>query len=99
MLLVYDGTSECPYLPSRISRTPLKYPIRPLTPDEVDRRLAAGYRRQGVLLYHMACPNCEACEPIRLPVERFYPSKTQRRVLRRGQAFFDIEIGTPEYSE
>lgn len=99
VLLVHDGTSECPYLPGRIARTPMEYPIRPLTADEVDRRLAAGYRRQGMLLYHVDCPDCRACEPIRLHLETFRPNKTQRRVLRRGREFFEVEVGPPEYSD
>jgi arginyl-tRNA--protein-N-Asp/Glu arginylyltransferase len=99
VLLVHDGTSECPYLPNRIARTPMQYPIRQLLPDELDRRLAAGYRRQGVLLYNVECPSCRACEPIRLHVDTFRPNKTQRRISRRGQAFFDVEVGEPEFSE
>lgn len=99
VLLVHDGTSECPYLPDRTARTPMQYPIRPLTPDEVDRRLAAGYRRQGALLYNVACPSCRACEPIRLRPDTFRPNKTQRRIYRRARAFFDVELGPPEYSD
>jgi leucyl-tRNA---protein transferase len=99
VLLVHDGVSECPYLPDRIARTPMEYPIRALLPDEVDRRLAAGYRRQGMLLYHVDCPDCRACEPIRLRVDTFRPNKTQRRVQRRGRAFFEVEVGSPEYSD
>ncbi len=99
VLLVHDGTSECPYLPNRIARTPMEYPIRHLLPDEVDRRLSAGYRRQGVLLYHVACDTCSACEPIRLSPATFQPNKTQRRVFRRGAALFRVEVGPPEYSD
>lgn len=99
VLLVHDGTSECPYLPDRISRTPMQFPIRSLTPDEVDRRLAAGYRRQGVLLYNVECPSCRACEPIRLVVDTFRPSRTQKRIERRASKLFRIEIGPPEYSD
>lgn len=99
VLLVHDGTSECPYLPDRIARTPMQYPIRPLTADEVDRRLAAGYRRQGVLLYNVECPTCHACEPIRLCADTFRPNRTQRRVYRRASEIFEIELGPLEYSD
>ena len=99
VLLVHDGLNDCPYLPDQMARTPMEYPIRALTPEEVDRRLAAGYRRQGVLLYRVACPTCAACEPIRLDVATFRPNKTQRRIYRRGKEIFDVEIGAPEYSD
>ena len=77
----------------------MEYPPPPPLREEVDPRLPAGYRRQGVLLYHVACPSCSACEPIRLRVAAFEPNKTQRRILRRGRSFFDVEIGEPEYSD
>lgn len=98
-LLVHDGLSECPYLPDRLARTPMQYPIRSLLPDEVDRRLAAGYRRQGSLLYRVACPSCNACEPIRLRVDTFRPNKTQRRIYRRASEVLEVEVGPPEYSD
>lgn len=99
VLLVHDGASECPYLPDRMARTPMEYPIRPLLPEEVDRRLAVGYRRQGLLLYHVNCPTCSACEPIRLDVSTFRMNKTQRRTLRRGRELFQVEVGEPAYSD
>jgi arginyl-tRNA--protein-N-Asp/Glu arginylyltransferase len=99
VLLVHDSLSECPYLPGRIARTPMQYPIRPLTPDELDRRLAMGYRRQGALLYDVQCPSCRACEPIRLRADTFQPSRTQRRIFRRASELLDVEIGPLEYSD
>lgn len=98
-LLVHDGLSECPYLPDRLARTPMEYPIRSLLPDEVDRRLALGYRRQGTLLYRVACPACTACEPIRLRADTFRPSKTQRRAYRRASEQLQVEIGPLTYSD
>lgn len=98
-LLVHDGLSDCPYLPDRLARTPMQYPIRPLLPEEVDRRLALGFRRQGQLLYRVACPSCAACEAIRLRVDTFRPSKTQRRIYRRGVDAFEVEVGPTEYSD
>jgi arginine-tRNA-protein transferase len=99
VLLVHDSLSECPYLPGRVARTPMQYPIRPLTPDELDRRLAMGYRRQGALLYDVQCPSCRACEPIRLRADTFRPSRTQRRIFRRASELLEVEIGPLEYSD
>lgn len=83
------------YLPGRVARLPLRLPARQLSHTEFRRRLEEGDRRQGVLLYRPSCPSCQACEPIRIDVEAFEPSRTQRRVLRRGDAEFDIEIDRP----
>jgi arginyl-tRNA--protein-N-Asp/Glu arginylyltransferase len=48
-----------------------------------------------MFLYRTACPTCRACEPIRLDAATFRPSRTQRRVLQRGDAELRVEIGTP----
>jgi arginine-tRNA-protein transferase len=93
--LVWDEPSRCPYLPGQTARLPLRLPARRLRPDELGARLAAGDRRQGVLLYRPNCPACAACEAIRVDVNEFRPSKTQRRILRRGDAALEIEIGHP----
>lgn len=95
-LLVYDDPTPCPYLEGRQARMPLRVPTRMLTHAEFAARLRTGDRRQGVLLYRTACPSCRACEPIRIDTEAFAPSKTQRRIYRRGLERLDIEIGPPE---
>jgi arginine-tRNA-protein transferase len=94
-LLVYDEDTNCPYLEARVARLPMRLPTRPLTAAEFSERLHAGDRRQGLVLYRPNCPDCTACEAIRLDVERFRPNKTQRRIHRRGKRIFDVEIGRP----
>ncbi|MBW2458295.1 MAG: arginyltransferase [Deltaproteobacteria bacterium] len=92
-LIVYDEPGPCSYLSDQIWRLPLRLPLRMLTRTEFGRRLATGDRRQGRLLYRTACPACRACEPIRLDVAAFQPGKTQRRVERRGDEIFKVELG------
>jgi arginine-tRNA-protein transferase len=96
--LVWDEPSSCPYLPAQTARLPLRLPLRRLRPEELAQRLAAGDRRQGLLLYRPRCPACSACEAIRIDVEEFRPSATQRRVFRRGEARLRTEIGPPVVS-
>jgi len=93
--LVWDETSRCPYLPEQTARLPLRLPTRRLRPAEFAQRLAAGDRRQGLLLYKPSCPACSACEPIRVDVEAFRPNATQRRVFRKGEAALRTEVGRP----
>ena len=97
-ILLHDDIDECPYIPGRDSRMPLRLPTRMLRRDELDERLARGDRRHGHILYTPTCPSCQACEPIRIDVHRFRPSKTQRRVKRSGDALLTWEVGEPELS-
>jgi arginine-tRNA-protein transferase len=94
-IVVYDEPHDCPYVVGRVAVLPLRVPSRRLTGDELDERLAAGDRRQGMFLYRTACPSCSACEPIRLDVNRFTPNRSQRRVLERGDREISLEIGPP----
>ena len=93
--VVWDEPTRCPYLPSQTARLPLRLPLRRLRGTELAERLAAGDRRQGVLLYAPRCPACSACEAIRVDVHAFRPNATQRRVFRRGESALQTEIGRP----
>jgi arginine-tRNA-protein transferase len=76
----------------------MRLPTRPLTAAEFSERLHIGDRRQGLVLYRPNCPECKACEAIRLDVHTFVPSKTQRRIYRRGREQFRVELGEPALS-
>ena len=98
-IVVYDEPHDCPYVPGRVAVLPLRVPSRRLTGDELDARLAAGDSRQGMFLYRTACPECRACEPIRLDVETYQPNRSQRRALARGDALLRYEVGPPQLDE
>ena len=83
--VVYDSVESCPYLDGEEMRTPLRYQIINPTPSEFDTSLSDGNRRVGRMFYKTECPSCNACEPIRVPVQQFHPSKSQRRVLRKNE--------------
>ncbi len=92
-LLVYDEDTSCPYLEDRVARLPMRLPTRPLTAAEFSERLHVGDRRQGLVLYRPRCPDCSACEAIRLDIHMFAPNKTQRRIQRRGRELVRLELG------
>ncbi len=92
-LLVLDKPSRCPYLPERTARLPLRLPIRELSRQELDVRLASGDRRQGFVLYRPECPECRACEPIRIPVRELRQSRSLERTVRRAESALSVEIG------
>lgn len=96
--VVHDELEPCPYLPGRVARLPLRWQFHDLTPAEFDLSLALGDRRVGRMLYRTACPECAACEPLRIPVQRFEPGKSHRRVLRRNEDL-RVELGPAHFSE
>ena len=83
--LTFEFEQVCPYLHDRISRLPLRLQLLPVVDEHFDRMLAEGNRRTGRYLYQTKCPTCQECEPIRIPVSEFVPTRSQRRVWNRGQ--------------
>lgn len=96
---MHDATSACPYLEDATARLPLRLPIRALRRSEFELRLGEGDRRQGLLLYRTACPDCQACEPIRLHVDTFRPGRTQRRTFRKTSIDIEATVGPLEPSQ
>jgi arginine-tRNA-protein transferase len=94
-IVVLDSLHPCGYLPRRMARLPYRHPIEKLSPEQFDERLAEGDRRSGVYLYRTQCPECHACQPIRLDISAFRPNATQRRILRRGDALLKVSVGHP----
>ncbi|HEX2656860.1 MAG TPA: arginyltransferase [Polyangia bacterium] len=92
-LVVHDEEDACPYLPDRRARRPLRQPLRRLNGAEFDQRLEAGDRRMGTLLYTQHCPTCVACEPIRIDVKAFAPTRAQRRAQAKGDLRIRAELG------
>jgi arginyl-tRNA--protein-N-Asp/Glu arginylyltransferase len=58
----------------------------------------SGFRRSGKVLYQPVCPGCRACQPIRIPVNRFAPDKSQRRCWRKNQNLI-VTVAPPGASD
>lgn len=51
--------------------------------------MGAGFRRSGTQIYRPHCASCHACQAIRIPVNNFTPSRSQKRILNRNS---DIKV-------
>ena len=83
----------CPYLDGREACSDYIWAAT-VTPGGYQRLLDQGFRRSGRLIYRSACPACAECVPIRVPVDRFRPSRSQKRVLHRNLDV-TVEAGPP----
>jgi arginine-tRNA-protein transferase len=87
----------CAYLPGRTARF-RSLLVRRLPASIYQGFMDAGFRRSGKVIYQPACPGCRACQPLRVVVERFAPSKSQRRCWRDNQDL-RVEVAAPAPSD
>jgi len=98
VVLTVCNPKPCPYLPQRMETLRAVYVKARCHPDTYHDFMQAGFRRSGRVLYQPVCRGCRQCTPVRVPVDRFQPSKSQRRCARRN-ADLRVEIGPPVLSD
>ncbi len=86
----------CSYLPEETMQLEVRCVY---TMDQADyaQLLAEGWRRQGISFFRPTCPACKKCRSLRVLVDQFKPSKSQRRIWRKNNDV-RFEIGEPTYS-
>jgi arginine-tRNA-protein transferase len=94
-IVIQDRPEPCPYLEGHVARLPVRMPVRRLSREETDLRLAQGDRRWGRFFYRPTCPECRECEAIRLDVREFRMRRNHRRTLARGDRELDTQVAEP----
>jgi arginine-tRNA-protein transferase len=69
----------CGYLEDREARSLIATPPHLIDAEVYGELIRHGFRRSGKFTYRPQCESCQACIPVRLPVERFMPGRSQRR--------------------
>lgn len=89
----------CSYLSGRVAGTLLVDPSQPLDSDKLGSWTRNGFRRSGDIVYRPLCPDCKACVPVRIPVDRFAPSRSQRRLRSRNRDLVVRRVNSRFYEE
>jgi arginyl-tRNA--protein-N-Asp/Glu arginylyltransferase len=72
----------CPYLEGKTERKVVTDLSGPNADELYERLSRAGFRRSHSLAYRPACPNCNACVPVRIAASEFQWTKSFRRVTK-----------------
>lgn len=93
-----SAPSPCPYVDGRMEQ---KLFVR-LDADERDANVginaflcSAGFRRSHEVVYRPACPSCDKCVPVRIPVASFALTRSMRRIDARNRDLV-LDVCVPE---
>jgi arginyl-tRNA--protein-N-Asp/Glu arginylyltransferase len=89
--------SVCEYLPQRQSTMEYRLMVG-MQPAELDRLLERGWRRFGAAVFRPACGSCGECVSLRIEVDGFALSRSQRRARNRC-AHLTVHVGPPRVDD
>jgi arginine-tRNA-protein transferase len=89
--------SRCEYLPQQQATMEYRLLVG-MQPAELDQLLARGWRRFGAAVFRPACAACGECVSLRIDVDRFQLSRSQRRARNRC-AHLGVTVGPPRVDD
>ena len=78
---VIEDPRTCSYLPQERASLEIRL-VTNMDAGEYRDLMERGYRRFGIQIFRPACKSCRECRSMRVPVQQFTLSRSQKRVLR-----------------
>lgn len=76
---------SCGYLPNKLAQSLIAAPQHLVNADVYSGLIQQGFRRSGKFAYRPHCENCRECVPVRIIVDAFTPSRSQKRAYKQHQ--------------
>jgi arginyl-tRNA--protein-N-Asp/Glu arginylyltransferase len=88
----------CGYLEGKLAQSLIAAPHHLIDAEAYSGLIQLGFRRSGKFAYRPHCEHCNACIPVRIPVDSFAPSRSQRRAARQHRDL-SVTVSELNYSE
>lgn len=75
----------CGYLPGKMAQSLIAAPQHLVNAEIYSSLIDQGFRRSGKFAYRPHCENCKECVSVRIPVDEFSPSRSQKRAFKKHQ--------------
>jgi len=82
------NTEPCPYLTNRDEKKIFLIMDDINKSNEYEHLIKSGFRRSHNILYNQVCADCNLCKSIRINVNNFKLSKSNKRVLNKNKNLF-----------
>lgn len=89
--------SPCPYLPRETAQLEYRVPAS-LDTALLEQLIERGWRRFGNYVFRPRCAACRKCRPLRILLDQFRPSRSQRRVLNKN-SHVEVSVTRPKVTD
>ncbi|MCP3669866.1 MAG: arginyltransferase [Gammaproteobacteria bacterium] len=96
--LYKTAAHPCSYLPELESQTLFIDPEAEKNILLYQSLIEIGFRRSGSEIYRPDCQDCATCISLRIPVDRFTPRRSQRRVWNQHQSSINVSCLPAEFN-
>jgi arginine-tRNA-protein transferase len=90
--LYLSAEHECSYLPTRQANSLFIDPSKEMSSELYSELIQRGFRRSGSHVYTPYCKKCHDCIPVRLNVQNFILSRSQKRCRNKNKTIIVTEV-------
>ena len=83
---------NCSYIDKMDAQSLVVTPYKSIDQNIFQDLIEKGFRRSGQYIYKPSCKSCTACIPIRLSVQKFLSSRSQKRIFKKHKHFDVREV-------